>query len=75
MLKSRKLQETQSRDSPDHSTTLQDLRDRMRIKNSLHKSQKSGGGFQSTMSRLGKAMNNMNKSMAKQSSKMPTILK
>jgi hypothetical protein len=73
MLRSRRL--NQSRNFSDerevHSTTISDLRDKLRIENRLRKSSKTGGS--GMLERIKGMTQNMNESMRKQSSKMPDI--
>jgi hypothetical protein len=72
MLRSRKLNQSRSysEDREVHSTTIDDLRDKLRIENRLRKSSKSGGGM---LDRIKSMTQGMNESMRKQSSKMPDI--
>lgn len=77
MLQSRKLSQRYEPDresKPRHSTTIQDLRDKLRVENRLHISQKSkNGGILQTIRNFGKAANNANRSVSRQAKKMPSI--
>ena len=75
MLRSRKLSSHEDEYEPKRkrSTSLDDMREKLRVENRLHKAQRNGGGILDALKKLNFNTSKANASIKKQSDRMPEI--